>query len=502
MTRLSPLLFALLPALAAAQVTFDFETTGLGDHPAVSGDLTSFVETTDQALTGTHSLRFDAAAPIPFRAFTYDLPIALETGTITAWFYDTVGAGTGSTFQWRLSILLEDANNVADFGAVEIADLPYGGFSYYGSEGVTDRLAAPDLFESGTFGARSVGWHRVDFNVTPTITTISVDGNTGVQVAAPGSSGTDLRLRFMADSASVGGSGNWTLSSTGYPAAPALVYIDDVSFSATAPAIASAALSFEDGTWTGSAWSPAPEYDAPEQFMVSDAHNEPRMRDFVGTFSVSAAHAHAGTKSAVFAAGEPTYKNVVVDLSTATPGTITINFHDAVGADALFDKVGGAVIIEDGTNPANFIAAEIWNAPYPGGPGAPNNYYLTTRPAAFGSGFHSNYFGGRTTGWHTLTITLTNTTSQILIDGAGADAGNGGAVYTGPGLNASPRLRIMADSPTMGGFRNWQDGASWDHADARELNTLTLTKGATYLHLDDITLPIPAASAVSNWLLY
>ncbi len=495
----------LAPIKATAVVDFDFETDDQFDgNSEISGDLGFWVESTDYNSTasGARSLRFDGSVKEDFRSFTYDVPISLDEGSISVWFYDTVGAGTGSSFEWRMSIILEDADNPADHGAVEIADLPYGSLSYYGSEGSVDRLVAPDTFESGTFGVRSVGWHEVVFDVTPTVTTISVNGNTGVQVAAPGSDVGPLRLRFMADSASAGGFGNWTAAASGFPAEPELVYIDDVTFTATAPTAATDILDFEDSDVSGLGnGSGDPEYDTVAVFMGPPAYNETNMQGFINSFDKSTAQSHSGTNSAAFVNGDPTFKSIVIDLSMASPGTITIPFYDALGQNEDFDKIGAAFIIEDGSDPSNFIAAEIWNAPYPFSE-TDKNYYFSARPIPFGSGFYSQYFGDRSIGWQTLEIELTNTYSRMTINAVGADAANSNTVYDGPGLNTSPKLRIMADSPTMGGFNNWQDNTGWTDSSTPELDALYFDKGASYLYLDDVSVPLPAASGIEDWAIF
>ncbi len=498
---LTLLIAGLIPTIAMSEITFDFESVDqFNGNTAVSGDINLWEESTDVALTGSSSLRFTGAQPVPFRSFTYDLPIDIEEGTVSVWFYDTVGQGTGS-FTWGGSIILEDANNPGDFVALEINDLPYAGapgsLPYHASEGVVDRGLSADKYDSDSLAIRSVGWHQVVFTIAGGETSISVDGSpVADEVAGPGSLGTDLRLRFMADSASAGGFGNWTTATEGYPAPANLVYFDDVTFSATAPSADTASLDFEDDNGSGD-----PEYDTLEEFMVSSAYNEPNMQGFVHNFAPTTAFAHSGANSVSFTGEVAPLRNIVIDLSSASPGTITIPFYDTLGQDDALDKLGAAFIIEDGNNPEKFIAAEIWNAPYPYA-AAQKNYYLTTRPAAFSSGFHSAYFGARSIGWQTLEIELTNTYSRMTINGIGSDGANASAIYNGPGLDSNPKLRIMADSPTLGGFLNWQDSSTWTDPDTPELDILDLEKNPDYVYLDDIQLPLPPSSGVADWMSF
>jgi hypothetical protein len=484
------------PRDACAQF-FDFETDDqLEAAPSASGDFAFFDETTSQALNGTRSLRFVEPDAVPFRSFTYEDPTGMTSGTITVWFYDADGfAPVGNPFlaRWGLSIVLEDADNPADFGAVEIVDLPYGGQGYYATEGNGDRLLVNDRFDSSLPGPRAVGWHRVDFDVSTSITLISVDGNTATQVAAPGGE-KNLRLRFMADSASVGGFDNWFTFAGGdtWPAPPGLVLIDDIAFNQTAPSLTSATLSFED--------SPV-DYDTVGSFMGPEANNNPFMHDFVNTFDVATTVAHAGTHAAYFSPGPSALKSVALDLAAldgATTQVITLHFYDALGADQGFDKVGGAVIVESGLDPADFIALEIWNAPYPLFTDVPN-YYLTARPVPSGSGFYSGYFGDRAVGWHTVEIILTAASSRIVVDGIEND--NGAGVIVGPGLDTNPKLRLMGDSPSLGGFNNWLDPALWTDPESPELDGLYFDNMADYVFYDDLDVPVPP-NAAAVWTLY
>lgn len=484
----------------AAQTVFDFESEGqLEASTLVSGDVDFFARDDDQSFSGDHSLRIDLTAPDPFRSFTLDEPTGMTSGTITLWFYDTVGQGAASfaVHEWGLSVVLEDADNPADFGAVEIADLPYpvapGPKAYYAtSGGFADYLESGVTFDSASLPARSIGWHRIDFEVEPTVTYISVNGNRSTTVAAPGGE-KNLRLRFMADSASVGGSKNWTTESEGHPAAPGLVYLDDFTFTAALPSAQVETFAFGEE-----------EVDRPPVPMVDPTYvDNPLMRGFHNAFETTtdSQYVRVGDQAGYFAGNEPPLKNIAFDLSGASEGTISVRFHDALGQNSDFDKIGGAIILEDADDPAEFIALEVWNAPYPFGAAGAYGYYFVARPIPAGSGFYSRYFPARSTGWHELTIELGATGSTMQLDGVGADAANGDAVYQGPGLDRNLRLRIMADSPTMGGSKNWQDTTTWTKDDVPDLDILDLEKGAGYLHFDDITLPI-ATTRVTDWSLY
>ncbi len=496
------LLGLLLASPLTAQMLFDFEEVDqLAGNSEVSGDLDFWTESTDQALSGTQSLVVNPSAQQSFRSLSYNVPFPLEEGTISVWFYDTVGQGAG-TFTWGGSIILEDADNPADFVAVEINDLPYAGapgaLPYHATEGVVDRGITGDSYDANSLAVRSVGWHEVVFEVGPTTTTVTVDGvGPADEVEGPGGAGRDLRLRIMGDSAKAGGFGNWTSSPSGFPSPPRLAYYDSVTFSSTAPTSQTVTLDFEDDDGFGN-----PEYDTVGEFMGPAAYDEPNMRGFVNNFAATTDQAYSGNNSITFDPGDPAFQSIVIDLSTASPGTITIPFYDALGQNQGFDKIGASFIIEDGSDPSVFIAAEVWNAPYPFA-AADKTYYFVERPIPGGArdGFYSGYFGPRAVGWQTLEIELTDTYSRMTINGVGADSDNANTVYDGPGLDANPKLRIMADSPTMGGFNNWTDSSNWTDPETPELDTLYLGKTETYLYLDDVSLPLPAITSVEDWWL-
>jgi len=432
-----------------------------------------------------------------FESFTYADATDMTSGTITVWFYDTDGfAAVGNPFaaQWGLSILLEDADNPADFGAVEICDLPYSS-GYYASEGVGDRLKPNDRFYSGLPGPRAIGWHRVDFEISETISRIRVDGVLADEVAAPGGE-KNLRLRIMADSATAGGFGNWFTHPDGedsWPAQPGLVLVDDIEFSAVLPNAQTRRLDFEVD-------NEIPDYDTIGEFMGPEAHNVTEMLGFVHLFETTDAQAHSGANAARFAGGFKPLRKVEFDLDDEVDEkTVLVNFYDLLGPNDDFDKVGGSIIVQSGTNPNHWIALEVWNAEYPFGGPVPN-YYLTARPSPYGSGFFSGYFGDRSVGWHELKIELTADGSRMVLDGVENAAGDG--VIEGPGLDDDPRLIIMADSASLGGFSSWTDSAMWTDPLSPELDVLTLEKAADYLYFDDIDLGEPARNAAVHWDLF
>lgn len=495
------LLGLVLAVPAQAQLHLDFETTGQLEAAIVAGDKAMFTEVSGQSHGGgSKALRFVPPAKQSFRSFTYDEPTGMTSGTITVWFYDVLGTpavGSPTQFAWKMSIILEDANNPSDFGAVEIANLPYGAAQpYYPTEGSVNRFASNTL-DSAINAPRSQGWHRVDFVVGTTVSLIRVDGATATRVGAPGSDKT-LRLRFMADSATVGGFSNWT-STTGssYPADPGLIYIDDISFNESLPTAEVRTLSFEGSGATA-------DYDIVDEFMGPAPHSEPLMQGFVNHFDVgtTVTHPGAGANAATYTGGTPVLQSLTFDLSgldLSSTHTATVWFYDSLGANADSDKIGGAIMVENGTDPSNFIAMEIWNFQYPFSAGDPN-YYLTSRPIpATTTGFFSSYFGDRSIGWHRVDIILTETSSRILVDGIEND--NATSLRLGPGLNTNPKLRIMADSPSMGGFNNYATSALWLDPSSPELNILYLDKTSDYVVFDDITVP-QAVTAARQWMVY
>ena len=249
------LALAFVPVAVRAVTVFDFESTDPLNQSIVSGNKANFAVTTEQARSGSQSIKFVDTQLEPFESWTYDLPFAVTSGTVTVWFYDARGA---LAFQpnplqarWGGSIIIEDANNPADFVAVEICDLPYFGGRYYGSEGIVDRLVSPDRFDGASFPFRSVGWHRVDFTLGPTQTNVFVDGLPASEVAGPGTTTQTLRLRIMhgaAGNGSVTGAPpgllppgyqpNWYTTAAPFaePADLVWVFYDDLSIVADTPA--------------------------------------------------------------------------------------------------------------------------------------------------------------------------------------------------------------------------------------------------------------------------
>ena len=493
--------FLTLASSASSQVVFDFEDPSWASSPIVGGDVANFVRTTDQALAGSHSLQFDYSNPDPFRSFTYDMPFELTEGTVSIWFYDALGAAfvqdpPGPGTEMGGAIILEDANNPADFGAIEINNFPYPfpflTTSYYATEGEVDR-GTTGGFDSGFFGPRSIGWHQVTFNVGPTETTISIGASTSTIARAPGGDKT-LRLRIMTGSPTLGGQGNYIndplSEGLSIPSRRDWVSYDDLAITATAPAANTHTNGFE-------IIGDIPEYDAAAEFMVSAANDNPFMQGWVGAYgpTTDAPFVRTGARAAKFIDQVPSFKSITFDLSGAQPGTATIWFYDAFGPDDFFDKFGGSVMIEEGNEPGNFMAVEIWTAEYPfsgdPSPGAPN-YYLTKQSVTGAPPvFDSRYFGNRQVGWNRIDVVLTETTSRFIVNGI-ENADGAGNVVTGPGLDTNPKLRLMADSATAGGFSNYTT--------LPELDQVFLIKDADYVYYDSISLPL-AASSVSDWQL-
>ena len=486
---------------APAQTVFDFETPDqLANSALVSGDVANFPTTNEQGLASDNSIRFNYATEDPYQSWTYDMPFAIDTGTVSVWFYDTRGAD--ATFDtYGGSIILEEVNNPANFLAVEVWNGPYpfggdpspGAPNYYITRG---SATGPTTFNSRYFGDRSVGFHEVVFNIQPSGSTVTVNGienagGTGI-ITGPAST-TPLRLRFMAWSASDGGFSNWVTSTTPstLSVGPGYIYIDDLTVIATTPTANSRTESFEIVTGTAT-------YDTAGEFMGSPANDNPFMAGLVPqwTPTTNATFVRTGTQALGFTGGQPLFKSLLFDLTDAEPGSITLSFYDAFGPDSSFDDVGGAIMIEQTANPGNFLAAEIWNAPYPAAgdptPGAPN-YYITRGTAGNPvTNFSSRYFGNRQVGWNTVEIVLTATESRIVINGV--ENSNGAGVITGPGLNDGIRLRLMADSPSCGGFTNYTL--------ANELQYLYLNKTTPYVYFDQLSLPVSSVLSVAHWLNY
>jgi hypothetical protein len=229
--------------------------------------------------------------------------------------------------------------------------------------------------------------------------------------------------------------------------------------------------------------------------MGPTGFDNPFMKGLVPQWSpnTTATFVRTGDQSLAFSSTDPTFKSVTFDLTSATPGEITLNMYDALGDDRGFDKIGGAIMIEQISDASNFIAAEVWNATYPSAEPV-KNYYVTKgstgNPATT---FRSTYFGDRAVGWQSVRIVLTATESRILINNI--ENASAAGVLTGPGLNDGIRLRLMADSPSCGGFTNYA------HSSTTELQHLYLTKTAPYLYFDDIVLPV-ATSSTQDWMSF
>lgn len=482
---------------APAEVTFSFEEADPLAASLISGDKASFATDSTHARTGSKSVRFVGGPPAPFESWTYDVPFAITSGTITIWFYDARGESAvnfnPAAARWGGSVILEDADNPSDFGAVEICEFAYGGpaGAYYATEGSVDRGVAGDRFDSNSLPGRTVGHHKIEFVVGPAETIVKVDGQAADEIRAPGGDGRTLRLRIMADSATAGSSGNWVTSTATGPRVTLTpwIYYDDLSFDAELPAPASHTMGFEVVSGTA-------EYDTAGEYMVAPAHDNPNMAGFVNQWDVitSTAVARSGERAAYFAHPPATFQSLVFDLSAAAPGTTaTVWFYDAEGPSTVFDKFGGSVIVESGLNPAEFLAVEIWNAPYPYGGGTPN-YYLTKGSAGTpNSGMlYSRKLGDRGIGWHKVEIGLYADYSLLFVDGETDAEGTG--IILGPGLDKSPKLRLMADSATSGGFSNW--------VGVDELQTAYVQSTDPYIFYDDITLPVAGNTSVADWAIY
>ncbi|MBX7246977.1 MAG: hypothetical protein K1X53_15880 [Candidatus Sumerlaeaceae bacterium] len=495
---------------ARAATTFDFESTNPLSSALVSGDKSYFGITTEQAKYGSQSIKFVDPGPEYFESWTYDLPFSLTSGTISLWFYDANGTATlqanPTLAKWGGSIILEDKNSPADFGAVEISELPYGGGRYYGSEGNTDRQTASFIFDSANFPLRTVGWHKVEFQIGATESIITVDGLASTRVGAPGGNKT-LRLRVMDGSAGngsapVGTPGlppgyqpNWYLTTVPFapPTRNPWVSYDDLTISAQTPSAQTHTMGFEV-----SPTPPAESYDRnaiPFPVPIS-AYDNIYMKKFVNQWDVttSASFVRTGTQAAYYRNPAPSFKSIAFDLSSVTAGNaVTLWFYDTRGPENSQTEFGGTVAIENGTTPSEFLGVEIWNFPYPASgdptPGGPN-YYLT-RGSSSGTpvdSFDSRIFGNRTISWHKVVITVNATDSTITVDGIGD------ATRKGPGLNKNPKLRIMADSATAGGFANYTN--------VDELGHVYFATRSPYVYYDQVIINDTPSAAVEDWSIY
>lgn len=496
------------PAQASAELLFNFDSAHPLNSPVVSGYKQNFITTTEQARGGSgSSLKFAHNQPDPYASFTYDVPFdTFTSGIITVWFYDARGSfntGHGPAKSGG-AIILEDKSHPADFVAVEALSYPYGKGgqpAYYGSEGIIDRLATGDRFDSASFPNRTMGFHKVEFHVSAAQTLVYVDGLPSAEVAGPGS-GAALRLRFMADSPSNGGSqtDNWITApnaTSAYLGTPWL-YFDDISFNRELPSAAVATQDFE--IVAGS-----PEYDAAGVPASPGGpgyppQNNPHMDGFVNQWDVTttSTFVRSGEQAAYFANHTPPLRSIAFDLAEAPPGTtVTLWFYDAKGQDEAMDH-DNSIIIESGNNPAEFLAVEINNWPYPYG-GGTKNYYLTESDGVSSTDFYSLALPARTLGWHKVEIGLYETYSQIAVDGQlglrrGSGQPNNTQIATGPGTDKSPKLRLLADGASQGGYGNWTT--------TDPLTASYRVSTEPYVYYDDISLPIPANAAVDEWSIY
>ena len=489
---------------ASAQTVFNFDSVNPLNSPVVSGDVSNFVTSTDFAQSGTNSLRFQDNSPESYESWTYTLPAGFLTGTVSLYFRSDIDAAPAlAPNTWGGSFLLEDANDPSDFGAVEISNSTFGPFSkFWASEGSVDRLltGAGNKFDSNSLQDRDANWHQLTFTITQTITTITVDGTPVDEVAAPGSEVSpgvprQLRFRHLADSPTNGGSQNYVTTpiTNSFKAAVDRVFIDDFVVSQVTPSALTKSITFEVISGTA-------DYDTPVIQSVSPKNDVPEQKGFVNKFVVGStpANVHAGVGSASFSPGTKRLRQVVFDLSTASPGTINLKFYDALGNNADQNKFGGSIVIQDGITPSTWIAAEIWNFGFPLSsdptPGA-YNYFFSKSISPTGASFLSRYYGNRSVGWHNVDIVLTATTSKIVVDGIENSRVTDGVQF-GPGLNNSPKLLILADSASQGGGTNF---IGVDELDAIYDDSATIT--TPYLYYEDLSLPI-APSSVNNWSMY
>lgn len=486
-----------------AQTVFNFDGPTPLTSPLISGDVSNFVVSTTQALSSPNSIRFVDNSPEPYESWTYDLPTGFLNGTVSLWFRSDIDATPLlDANTWGASFLIEDADAPQDFGAVEISNSTFGPNSrFWASEGTGDRLIAADTFDSNSLPTRDANWHQVVFTITPSITTIAVDGVEADEVAAPGSeisAGVPRKLRFrhLAGSPKNGGFSNWITNpnpaSATTKAARNRVFIDDFQVVQTAPTASTASIGFE-------IVSGVADFDTPVIQSVAPKNNVAAQRGFVNKFrrDTTPANVRTGSGSATFDPGTKRLRKLVFDLASANPGTISLKFYDALGPNTGQNKFGGSIVIQSGVDPSSWIAAEIWNFNFPQSsdptPGAPN-YYLSRSTSPTAATFGSRYFGDRSVGWQTVEIDLTATTSKIRVNGI--ENSNGAGILTGPGLNTNPKLLLIADSASQGGFVNF---VGVDELDALYDDSATVTDD--YVYFDDLSLPITSTN-VQDWTVY
>lgn len=495
-------LFLMRPNVSA-EVIFNFDNSTPLQSSLVSGNVNSFVATQEQSRSGNQSLKFFYDKPNYFSSWTYNLPFTISEGEISLWFYDDRGSDNPTPAvlegKWGGAVILEDADNPSDFGAVEINNLTVNSANrYHASEGSVDRGASSLKYDSGSLPSRTKGFHEIKFIITPNSTQISVDGTPATEVAAPGS-GKNLRLRIMAGSPSnagilAGTSGlpagyqpNYTTTATGSELAgvdaSSWLYLDDLRFQATSPAANTHAMGFEINNGT-------PEYDRVSNYATPPTDN-PHMKGFVAQWEITEdpAFVRTGSQAAFFANYVPPFESVAFDLPGIQAGsTIELWFYDAKGTDIGHDHLGASIMLEDADSPTNFLSVEIWNFRYPVYEPVPN-YYLTKGSPI---GFFSTQFGDRSIGWHKVEFTVSAVSSQVKVDGITNAAGEG--IVFGPGANKNLRLRLMAGSSVSGSFGNYLT--------VNELSTMHLSSNDPYVYFDDIKLPIAPSAGISDWQLF
>jgi len=497
-----------LSAISHGQVTNHFDTSSDLDNNFIGGDKSHFEITSAQAQSGPGSIRFADSIVEPYESWTYDIPFDLTSGTITTWFYDARGStaltphGSPQPARWGGAIIIEDKSNPADFGAVEISEMPYGP-KYYATEGSVNRgFTGSDKFDSNSLAMRSVGFHKVEFHISANESKIYIDGLLADEVSGPGSTGNNLRLRFMYDSPSNAGSssGNWitapSTESRGRVDAdgnvPDWIFYDDVTIAAELPSVQSHNLNFEI---TGE----TPDFDtAGSAAPLIPPFDNPNMNDFVNQWAaVTSSTAHSGTTAAQFKNVTAPFKSLSFDLSNLTPGTsVTLWFYDSNGNIGSYENVrGNSIIIEEGANAGNFHAVEISTFPFPHG--GDKTYYLTVGSSNNGgeTTLYSKGLGLRSVGWHEVEIGVYATHSQIAVDGKVAkyitSGQTEGAIAQGPGLDKQPRLRLLGDTAAIG--RNYTN-----------TNLIYENSYATrdhFVFFDEVTIRLSNAG-VSNWMNY
>lgn len=522
----SMLLTVAVAQTANATQVFNFDGANPLDSPIISGDKANFVTSTTFA-EGTNSIKFVDNSPEPYESWTYDLPAGFLTGTVELWFRSDVDLAPALPANtWGASFIIEDADNPSDFGSIEFGNTTFAQ-RWWGGEGSVDRLLAADTIDTNTFPLRATAgplaspndqWHRARFIITPTLTTLEVDGVQSTQVGGPGSEVSagvprTLRFRHLAASAKVGGFSNYVTtpnptSSTAI-AAVERVYIDDFTVTQLTPTASTAFIGFEV------AGTVADHDTVPFTIGATTVarRNIAEQKGFVNKFRRidTAANVLTGAASATFNPGPKRNRKLVFDLATATPGTISLRVYDSRGQENGRNRWGGSIVIQEKSTPTNWIAAEFnnFNFPFSGDatptPTPPDstafNYYFSESDGPGAAKFYSRYFGNRSTGWQDVTIVLTATTSQILINGVEASNptpsfGDPGVQF-GPGINDGIQLVLLADSAANG-----QGGNFADTEETVQEYESSFSINDDFLYFDTISLPLPAPSSISEWNIY